>query len=219
MKAAVLLLALLACSEPSVPDASLSDSQQVLASGDLSLNRKDWTYTGNPLQWSNDASGALTFVFPSKQTVNYTYEWVKVPKVIYDSLTATITITVLTGTPVFHFDASQPANCTMKPFVVLFMSSNWSSASGGNGDDDRWWAFADKVTLAPGPITLTARIDPARWLNVNGQTGDTRPAQFQSATRNINGLGLTYGGGCYYGHGVFTTGGTARMAITHLEAA
>jgi uncharacterized membrane protein YedE/YeeE len=49
------------------------------------------------------------------------------------------------------------------------------------------------------------------------QEGDRQPAAtggFEAAREDLVNVGMTFGGGCYFGHGVFVTGGTARFITT-----
>jgi hypothetical protein len=51
---------------------------------------------------------------------------------------------------------------------------------------------------------------------VYGKSGDddaTALAGFQDALGNLGRVGMTFGGGCFFGHGVNVSGGTARFAL------
>ena len=41
----------------------------------------------------------------------------------------------------------------------------------------------------------------------------TARAGFDRATRNVSRLGITFGGGCYFGHGVFVQNGQAKFVL------
>ena len=55
----------------------------------------------------------------------------------------------------------------------------------------RWWSVTG--SLSPGEHTLTVPLDPAQWLDVNGQHGDTQLAGFKAALANVGSVGVTFG--------------------------
>ena len=57
---------------------------------------------------------------------------------------------------------------------------------------------------------------PDQWSSVFGKFGNAHAvaeAGFKSATQNVSRLGLTFGGGCFFGHGVNVRGGSATFAL------
>jgi hypothetical protein len=85
----------------------------------------------------------------------------------------------------------------------------------GEGEFDRWWSTPAQV-LAAGLRTFAIPLAADRWSSVFGKTGNadaTAREGFVSATRNVSRLGLTFGGGCFFGHGVVAQGGTARFSL------
>ena len=72
-------------------------------------------------------------------------------------------------------------------------------------------------TLAPGARELVAPLDPAQWSSVLGKRGTDGAAArhgFEAGLAQLGNVGMTFGGGCFFGHGVFVTGGTARFITT-----
>lgn len=185
--------------------------------GSMPLRAADWANKGvpEPYPWRNDGSGALVADFPGEQGLfKYAYFLTGGRRSIAGRVTADISIITTSGQPAFHWDLTQPANCNTPPSVVLLL---WSDKLSMKGEFDRWWAFADAKQLAPGEITISAPLDPSRWLSVFGVTGDQNPSAFAATVDNIGGVGMTFGGGCYLGHGVYVTGGTAKVAIRSLR--
>lgn len=180
--------------------------------GSLPLAVSKWTSisTPNPFPWSNDAAGALAFTFPGQSgLMNYAYYKTGVKGSVSGAIAADISIRTMSGSPVWHFDLNQPAGCSTPPTVMIFVWSNdllW-------GEFDRWWAFADAYTLKNGDATVRAPKDPARWSSVYGKKGSEAPANFAAAFDNVSAIGMTFGGGCFYGHGVFTSDGSAEMKV------
>ena len=82
--------------------------------------------------------------------------------------------------------------------VFIFANNNdWS------GPFSRWWAASDFVALAPGSYVFDVPLSPERWTSVNGVCRDqTAPTEFASALKNVSSLGVSFGAGCFYGHGV-----------------
>jgi hypothetical protein len=94
----------------------------------------------------------------------------------------------------------------------------WAN-NNGSGDYDRWWSNPIAFNLAPGSTTLTVPLTPGSWSSVNGQYGNASEAvrfSFEKALLNVTRLGMTFGGGCSFGHGINIQGGAATFALTEL---
>ena len=65
--------------------------------------------------------------------------------------------------------------------------------------------------LANGEYAMTVRLSPDQWTNVEGERSG---AGFAKTLKRVDNIGLTFGGGCFFGHGVSVTGGTAVPANT-----
>jgi hypothetical protein len=63
---------------------------------------------------------------------------------------------------------------------------------------------------------LTANLDdPTQWVSVFGQAAsDGFEKELHAAQVHMDNIGFTFGGGCFFGHGVFVTGGTATFQAT-----
>jgi hypothetical protein len=80
----------------------------------------------------------------------------------------------------------------------------------------RWWANPQAFKLEPGALTLTVPLSPAEWSSVFGEKGDTSPAAtraFEAALADLANVGLTFGGGLFFGHGVRVSAGAARFYL------
>jgi hypothetical protein len=120
-----------------------------------------------------------------------------------------------TGVPTFNYKLGADNTCATPATVRLFLERK---------DDDfsqefyRWWAnpMGYELQVTPGDVTLTVPLTPDQWSSVYGKTGDYDAAAlagFQDALRNLGNIGMTFGGGCFFGHGVNISGGTARFAL------
>ncbi len=84
------------------------------------------------------------------------------------------------------------------------------------GQDNRWWS-SYAVLLTPGPFSLYVTMNPDYWSNSTGQVASSSPATlaaFQAAVSSAYLVGATNGGGCFYGHGIRTSGGSATLTLT-----
>ncbi len=74
----------------------------------------------------------------------------------------------------------------------------------------RFWAPSG-VTLKLGDNqTLTSVLDPSVWTNCYGQH-DSRG--FAGALENAMGIGFTFGGQKFFGHGVYLSSGSAMFKV------
>ena len=72
-----------------------------------------------------------------------------------------------------------------------------------------WWSNPTNVPLTAGnqtPVTITAAVgDPDEWSDWNGQRGSSSPevfAAFEKAIHNVQTVGLSFGGLCFFETGV-----------------
>jgi hypothetical protein len=71
--------------------------------------------------------------------------------------------------------------------------------------------------LAAGTATIRVPLTADAWSSVNGMLGNadsTVKFAFDRALLNVSRLGLTFGGGCSFGHGINVRGGAATFALT-----
>ena len=67
---------------------------------------------------------------------------------------------------------------------------------------------------------LIVPLTSANFRTVEGEMADqdgTTEGWFASALANVSKIGVTFGGGCNYGHGVYTTNGSARFTLLSYE--
>jgi hypothetical protein len=82
------------------------------------------------------------------------------------------------------------------------------------GADYRFWSNPAAIVLADGEYTMTVKLSPDQWTNVNGKRS---AVGFVETLKKIENIGLTFGGGCFFGHGVNVSGGTARFILIRFE--
>lgn len=192
-----------------VPPTAASD-------GSLSLSTAQWEALSDPdyMPLQNTSSGQLTFAFPAQGSINYIYSNFP-PTQISGSILVTMQVTG-SGPVVFDYMTEPFNTCvtpsTVRPFI-------WSNRN-GFGEFDRWWSNPSAFELAIGSITLTVPLTPDRWSSVYGKLGNADAAAdagFTRAVHNVSRLGLTFGGGCFYGHGVRVKGGSARFFLSSYQ--
>jgi len=115
----------------------------------------------------------------------------------------------------FNYILSLDNTCATPATVRLFLERKNDDLS---EEFYRWWAHTISYELqaTPGNITLTVPLTPDQWSSVYGRTGNYDAAAlagFQDALQNLGNVGMTFGGGCFFGHGVNVSGGSARFAL------
>jgi hypothetical protein len=77
----------------------------------------------------------------------------------------------------------------------------------------RWWCDAGAPLLIDNDQTLSCNINNnSNWSDVDGQYAAAQSTGFSAALANPFAVGFTFGGR-YFGHGVWTTSGSAKFKI------
>lgn len=162
--------------------------------------------------------GQWYFDFPTDPNSSVNYVTASYGPSTAPSQMVSVTFTIsTTGNPVFNYQLGDPQNtCNYPAHVRLFLERS---------DDDmssefyRWWSNPVSYELAAtrdGAVTLSAPLSPHDWSSVLGRFGDEDQDTingFNSALAHLGNVGMTYGGGCFAGHGVNVSGGTARFTL------
>lgn len=122
--------------------------------------------------------------------------------------------TTATGNPSFFWQTEPVNNCTgtpagVHPMFVAFYTGAFVPTV-------EWWSNPYYYPLGTNTQSLQIPISPNSWSDEQGHfanSSDASLAAFNSAMGNINTLGVSFGGGCFTGHGVSVVGGTARIEI------
>jgi len=88
-----------------------------------------------------------------------------------------------------------------------------------NFANTRWWSnpVSMDLVLAKETVTIEVILTPAAWSNINGQMGDTNETTingFNTAVAKAGKIGITFGGGSFFGHGVWVSQGSAEFVLT-----
>jgi hypothetical protein len=84
---------------------------------------------------------------------------------------------------------------------------------------EEWWSHFVSYTLAPGSALLSTPFTPDQWSDENGLFADTDSdtlGGFNLSLSQMHGIGVSFGGGCFYGHGVSVVGGQAKFILNSL---
>ena len=207
---------LLACAGTPTSPSSTNNTSASQSAGAVSLLAADWETISAPAAFplNNDSSGRLLFDFPTVGSINYLYN-VRPPKEVNGSLSISVQITT-TGPVMFNYMTEPFNTCATPASVRPFIWANRNSF----GEFDRWWSNPGNLPLGPGSATLKVQLEPDRWSSVNGKLGNADSAAqagFSNALKNVSSLGLTFGGGYFFGHGINVQGGSARFAIVSYQ--
>jgi hypothetical protein len=163
------------------------------------------------------ADGGLAFDFPFPNgRVNYLITPAPKNITVGKKLSATFVITT-TSNPIFSYRTNPNNTCgSGSPGTVrLFIQRAGDNLSAvGEFQQYRYWSNQIFVNLVPGTSTISVPITPDQWSDVYGKTGVDFPDAFADTLKNAGSIGMTFGGGCFYGHGVNVSGGTARFTLT-----
>ena len=128
------------------------------------------------------------------------------------SVSADVGVTVSPLTQFTYY--GDPDGCGRAANVRFYFETN---TSGKFEETDYWWSNPMSVDLAalkaaqPGSLTLGANIsDGSQWSDYFGHFGNDPQyaAAFQSATKDVQFIGLSFGGGCFFENGVGIVPGT-----------
>ena len=62
-------------------------------------------------------------------------------------------------------------------------------------------------------MSLTIPLSGDNWSDVYGVTGAADPTGFAAALAHAGPVGMTFGGGCFFGHGAYVTSGAATFVL------
>ena len=121
------------------------------------------------------------------------------------------------GNPVFDYRTNTNNTCGVgyPGTVRLYIQRAGDNMSGsGEYQQYRYWSKLSYKELTSGTFNISESLqDPSKWSDVYGKSGSDYPDRFTATVSNAEKVGVTFGGGCFYGHGVFVSGGTAKFTI------
>jgi hypothetical protein len=151
------------------------------------------------------SGGAFTFPGPSGIAG---YFYTKPPATIAQGQTVTLVYSIDGGTP--QWGVSDPTDLPPATMHLFLRRSGDDLSCNGAMASYRFWAPSG-VTLKLGDSqTLTSVLDPSVWTNCYGQH-DT--SGFAGALENAMGIGFTFGGQNFAGHGVYLSRGSTTFKV------
>ncbi len=145
------------------------------------------------------------------------------------TLSATVDVTGGSGT----FQDQHSANCPIPPathekYVRFFFVSPKASGTTGPGTTgfytQFWWSNPVHVPWSANPqssISITQVVDdPGGWSDWNGKFGTDSlevTQKFMVAIQNVQTVGFSFGGGCFFENGVKTSDGMGTFHTTFTE--
>jgi hypothetical protein len=187
----------------------------------LSLRPGAWSFQAtNLFPDFAPAGGGLAFNFPNEDGTNprVDYFWTGQTKPIAGNISATFQVVTSSPAVVFNYNFEPGNTCVYPAHVRLILARNDWAATGKKTPADyqntRWWSNPIAAELVGGStVQLNVPLAPEQWSNIYGETGTAEPAGFNQALAKPGMVGFSFGGGCFFGHGVNVSGGTAEFIV------
>jgi hypothetical protein len=189
-------------------------------SATVPMNAQAWSILyspGMPPHPTPRRGGGWYFDFPTApNSVHYVVAAVNMAASEYADASILV---ITTETPAFVYNLQPDNTCNYPAHVRFLLQESGDDLSGTNGKQYfRWWSNSVAYQLASGPANLRASLtDLSQWTSVFGEKANASAAAvvgFKQAIANLGNVGLSFGGGCFYGHGVRVSGGGASFALT-----
>lgn len=133
------------------------------------------------------------------------------------SKTVSATFTISGATSDFTYYGETDA-CGTAASTRLFFETRYGV--GGFSSTDYWWADNASYTLADNGngVTIHAVISPSgSWSAFYGEKSAEYATSFSAAASNVTGIGLSFGGGCFFENGVGTVNGSGTFTLTNFS--
>ena len=150
------------------------------------------------------SGGAFTFPGPSGVAG---YFYTKPPATIARGQTVTLVYSIDGSSP--EWEVSDPNVPPATMHLFLWRGGDDLSCNGVMASYRFWASLGVLLKLGDGQ-TLTSVLDSSLWTNCYGQH-DTNG--FAGALGNAMGIGFTFGGQKFFGHGVYLSRGSARFKV------
>lgn len=138
--------------------------------------------------------------------------------IVGSQISVTFKVKVKNGSPSFNYIFETTNTGCYPPHIrIYFQTGVLDNATPGT----RWYSNPDAVqldqALGVGSVTLTVPIDPVLWTDQFGKTG-LEDSGFQVALSSPTYVGLVFGGGNFFGHGVNTSNGVAQFQLSEWKS-
>jgi hypothetical protein len=173
----------------------------------MDATRWAWQFSSNVAPPATSSDG-WSFTFPNVDGAHYLVH--PVNGYLRGSLHVQFYLQELGGvTALWQWDRSNNG-CPDGAHVSLYMQKRGDdfTATNPNGRFFQPLPFINIDNL--GSYDVLVPVDPAHWINVNGQQD---PAGFAATTSDLQAVGLVFGGGCFAGHGLWTDPGSVMFVM------
>lgn len=110
-----------------------------------------------------------------------------------------------------------PVKNPLAPSIITLYFQRKGDSWSAKDEAFRWYAaFANHKPIKAGEYTLEAPLD-GNWTSVLSSSRSSNPDAFREALENTGRVGFVLGGGDGLGHGVYATGGAARIVVTSFK--
>ncbi|MDE3164792.1 MAG: hypothetical protein KGN36_03225, partial [Acidobacteriota bacterium] len=130
---------------------------------------------------------------------------------------AQVGVTVAPGTT-FQYYGEPDACGGTKAFVRFYFET---STSGKFAETNYWWSnpvAIDLASLVAGDQTMTVALTADKWSDYYGHFGTQYPAEFAAAVKDVESMGLSFGGGCFFENGVGVSSGGGIFRLVTIAA-
>lgn len=139
------------------------------------------------------------------------------------TLSATVSLS-FTGSIVYGLE--DPNSCAGSPASMrLFISSDphtYSPTKAGRNETAYWWSNPMNVPMNTqvSGATINVPLSPDQWSDANGNHGSTAgyTAGFNATVSNVQQVGVSFGGGCYFDTGIGVSGGSGSFTLNSIGA-
>lgn len=166
-------------------------------------------------------SGGIGFTFPDTpdtsgfSTKHPAYNGSLLGNLENKTVSANISVTSF-GAFTYYGQGSPGNPCGTPATVRLYFQTQKNDL----GESQYWWSYSagSSYVLAPGSATLSANLNPANWSDRDGHPATfdaSHMAAFSAAAADVELIGMSFGGGCFYANGVGEPSGTATFTLTN----
>jgi hypothetical protein len=191
------------------------------ASSPLRAGTSAWVfqYSPNmPASPTSDGQDGVYFDFPSIDGVHYLVRRPNGP--LAGSMSSRFEV-VTTGNPQFVSSDPRALACATPPASVSLYIQRQGDQLTAQYPFHRWFSV-ERWVIKPGTDVFSVPLAPDNWLSVFGVRGSAPPptivspnpaTEFAASLASPMAVGMTFGIGCFAGHGIYVSGGTVRMYI------
>lgn len=207
----IIVLTLGGCNDGVAPPPPATGNK---SGGELISGNWQFQYSQGVPSAPTKAAGGWHFDFPKADGVHYLVTGSNGLAPGMKQIVLKYEITTNDNDLTFEYKTAANNTCeSPKANVSLYFQRKGDDLSGqGAYANYRFWSRPLLSELKAGPAELAVPLTPDNWINVWGQQYD-----LTGALSNLQAIGMTFGGGCFAGHGVYVSGGTARFTATSYQ--